>query len=93
MPESTLKYFTAEWVWRGVMVLWLLVMAWMQSHFVTKELFETKTEAMHQTAEQTRLQIVIMQKDIEYQSLKMTLISDHETRIRLLETKVRQLDK
>lgn len=73
------------------MVIWFVVMTWLQSYFVTKEQFESKTDKMTASEEVTHTTLITMQKDMEIQSLKMTLISDHEGRIRSLEKRVEQL--
>lgn len=89
---GTIKNISAEWIWRGGMVIWFVVMTWLQSHFVTKEQFEAKTDKMSAGEEVTHTTLITMQKDMEIQSLKMTLISDHEGRIRSLEKQVEKLN-
>lgn len=93
MSNTLSKYISPEWVWRGVVIAWFLLMTYMQSHFVTKDLFDKKMDKMTDSQESAHNTMIVMQKDMEIQSLKMTLISDHEGRIRALENKIEHITR
>lgn len=73
--------------WKYLSPLAVLVMAYMQTQFVGKSEFQSHTERIFTRVEKIEQILIRMESSVETDKRHDTVLNDHETRIRVLESK------
>ena len=85
MSRQLIKFFDSYW--KFLPPLALLFMAYMQTQFVSKNEFQTHTEKIFNRVEKIEQILIRMEASVETDKRHETALTDHETRIRVLEKK------
>ena len=85
MSRELIKFFDSYW--KFLPPLALLFMAYMQTQFVSKNEFQTHTEKIFNRVEKIEQILIRMEASVETDKRHETALTDHETRIRILEKK------
>jgi len=87
MSKDIIEFF--ESYWKYLSPLALLFMAYMQTQFVNKAEFQTHTEKIFNRVEKIEQILIRMEASVETDKRHDHVLSDHEDRIRVLESKVK----
>lgn len=85
MSREFIKFFDSYWKFLPPVAL--LFMAYMQTQFVSKNEFQTHTEKIFNRVEKIEQILIRMEASVETDKRHDTVLTDHETRIRVLEKK------
>ena len=85
MSRQLIKFIDSYW--KFLPPLALLFMAYMQTQFVSKNEFQTHTEKIFNRVEKIEQILIRMEASVETDKRHETALTDHETRIRVLEKK------
>jgi hypothetical protein len=85
MSRELIKFFDSYW--KFLPPLALVFMAYMQTQFVSKNEFHTHTEKIFNRVEKIEQILIRMEASVETDKRHEAALTDHETRIRVLEKK------
>jgi hypothetical protein len=87
MSKDIIKFF--DTYWKFLPPLALLFMAYMQTQFVSKNEFQTHTEKIFNRVEKIEQILIRMEASVETDKRHDNVLNDHETRLRIIENKMR----